>query len=316
MGHAGQARGLGHLRHLEGARQPADVADVGLDDVDGLELHDAPPDGEVAVLLTPGHVQVEGVGDLLGPLDLPVRTRLLEMADPVVLQHAAHLDRLRGRVARVGVDQKRRLVAERLAHGGHHRLAAAGPFVLVVAAFLADPELEGPVARLVPEALQARGLVLGRDVPAHAGGVDGEGPRPAAQELADALALKLAAQVPEGGIEAGERPAQVGARELVLALGDQVHKAVDITGVVAERMGRHLAVQHQGRDVGVVGRDLAPAFGARLGPHPHQADELGAEGLEGLDLHGTEGPAQNTMTFLSASPRLTDAMASLIRSSG
>jgi hypothetical protein len=190
-----------------------------------------------------------------------------------------------------------------------------------VAAFPADAELEGPVTVVVPQPRQARGLVLGRDVAAHAGGVDRKRPRRAAQQFAYALAFQLAAQVPEGGVEPGQGAAQVGARELVLALGDEVDQAVDVEGVVAEGMGRHLAVQHQRRDVGVVGRHLAPTLAALVASDPHQADEFIAEGLDGLNLHGASdlperAAVQNTMTLRSASPRLTEAMASLISSSG
>ena len=55
--------------------------------------------------------------------------------------------------------------------------------------------------------------------------------------------------------------------------------------VPPKRPGRDLAVQHLRGDVGVVGRDLAPALRAVLGGDPHEADELVAERLDALDLH-------------------------------
>ena len=51
---------------------------------------------------------VQGIGHLLGLLELPVETWLFEMLDAVVLQQAADLDRALRRKAAIGVDQQRR----------------------------------------------------------------------------------------------------------------------------------------------------------------------------------------------------------------
>ncbi len=124
-------------------REPADVADVGLHDVDGSGLDHRPPDARVPVLLPARHVELQRVRHLACPLELPVRARLLEVGDAVLLEHPADLDRLGRRVAAVGVDEQRDVVAERAAHRRDHRLGASGPLVLVVAALLADSDLEG-----------------------------------------------------------------------------------------------------------------------------------------------------------------------------
>jgi hypothetical protein len=57
---------------------------------------------------------------------------------------------------------------------------------------------------------------------------------------------------------------------------------------------RHLTVEHRRADVGVVRRDLAPAFAAVVGPHPDHADELVAEGLNRLDPHAGQAAGQVT----------------------
>ena len=69
-----------------------------------------------------------------------------------------------------------RLVTEGGADLGHHRLGPARPFIPVMAAFRADPELESIIPMALLQLGQTAGLVLGGDVAAHAGGIDPEGP--------------------------------------------------------------------------------------------------------------------------------------------
>ena len=71
----------------------------------------------------------------------------------------------------------------------------------------------------------------------------------------------------------------------MLPLGDQVDEAVDVQRLVPERTGRDLAMDDQCRDVGIVGRDLAPALGAALGPDPEHAHVARAEGLDARYPH-------------------------------
>ena len=217
------------------------------------------------------------------------------MDDAVVLEHAAERDRPSRRVAAVAVDQQRCVVAECCAHRRDNRLGAAGPFVLVAADLLADAELEGVVAVRVAQPGETRGLVLGRDVAAHARGIDPERPRRAAQEFADALALEPAAQVPQRGVEPANRAAQVRARKLVLALGDQIDQRVDVGGVGAQRVGRDLAVHHDRRDVREIGRNLAPALGPVVRRDADEADVLGAERLDSGDFHDAPSGTPSTV---------------------
>jgi hypothetical protein len=112
---AGQPRASRQLRHLQRPGQAAEVADVRLDDVDRAHVDDPSPLGEQAVLLPAGDVELERIRHLARPVELPVRARLLEVADAVVLEHPADLDRLRRRVAAVRVDEQGDVVAERTA---------------------------------------------------------------------------------------------------------------------------------------------------------------------------------------------------------
>jgi hypothetical protein len=231
-------------------------------------------------------VEVERVGDLFGLLESPNRGRAPRNADAVVLQHAADGDRGLRRIAAVAVDQQVGAIAERLADQGHDRLGAAGPLVLVMAAFAADPELEGARSRSGRAGASSRSAsasgVMSR---LHAGGVGAHATGRAAQQLAHALAGPLALQVPQRRVEPGQGAVEVGAGEFVLALRDQRHQRRDIGRIPAERMGRDLAVEHGGGDVGVVVRKLAPALGAVIRDDTDEADERVRIGFEALDLH-------------------------------
>ena len=83
------------------------------------------------------------------------------------------------------------------------------------------------------------------------------------------------------------RAAKIGAGKFVLALRNEVDQARDVERVLAERPGRDLPVQDRAGDVGVVGRDLAPALRAVVGGDADEADELVAEGLDAADLHAS-----------------------------
>ena len=129
------------------AADAAEIEDVRLDDVDGAHLDHPAPGRDLAVLFAAGHRNVEGVGHFPGLLQLPIKARLLEMLDAVVLQQAADFDRAFGRKAAIGIDQQRNIVAQRLADDRHDFFGAARPLVNVVAVFGGDAELEGVEAR-------------------------------------------------------------------------------------------------------------------------------------------------------------------------
>src|SRR5262249_8239807 len=84
--------------------------------------------------------------------------------------------------------------------------------------------------------------------------------------------------------------------------------------VAAEDVRDDLAVEHVARDVGVVGRDLAPSRHTVLGGHADQAGELVRERLDRDDARAAA--PHNRTTVRRPSPRPVGAMASLMRSSG
>ena len=144
--------------------------------------------------------------------------------------------------------------------------------------------LKAPKPCSVAQPCEALGLVLRRDVAAHARGVGRERPRGAARERAHRLPFRRAAQVPERGVDAGQRAADVRAGVLVLGLEDARRpRAARCRPGRAEDVRRDLAVQHLGGDVGVVRRDLAPALGAVVGRHAHEPDPLVGEALDARD---------------------------------
>ena len=71
---------LRHLRHAQRPGEPAQVADIGLHDVDRAHRDHLPPGRDPAVLLAAGDVEVERVAHFLRLLELPVRARLLVVA--------------------------------------------------------------------------------------------------------------------------------------------------------------------------------------------------------------------------------------------
>ena len=71
----------------------------------------------------------------------------------------------------------------------------------------------------------------------------------------------------------------------MLALRNQRHQAGDVQRVVAQRPWRNLPVQHLHREVGMVGRDLAPALASVFGSDPHEAYKRVAKSFNALDFH-------------------------------
>ena len=178
----------------------------------------------------------------------------------MILEHPADLDRAGRRKSAVGVDEQRDLVAERLADGGNDLLRPARPLVDVAAAFGPDPELERIEAVIVTKTLEPFRLGLRRDVPFHRRGIGPQRTRVTADQRADAFAGALAGEVEKRGVEPGNRPIKVGSGKLVLAQRDDVDQAVDVGSIGAERPRRHLAMEDERGDVGVIGRHLPPAL--------------------------------------------------------
>ena len=222
--------------------------------------------------------------DLARPLELPVRARLLERGVAGVLEAASHRDRDVGRVAAVGVGVQLDVRPDRLAHRRDDRFAAPGRGVLVAAAGRAEPDLERLAAERVAQLREPRRLVGRADVAAHARSVGGQRAHLAAEQDRDRLARDLPVEIPQRGVDARQRAAEERPRELQLRVDDVVVDGVDVGDVLADDPPRDQPVQHHRRDVGLVGRDLAPAD---LAVARRDADQRQRLALEGLDrLHG------------------------------
>jgi hypothetical protein len=277
---AGHARRRSHARNLERAPQAAHVHDIRLHDIDRARLDHARPGCKVPVLFAAGDVDVERVGDLAGFLELPVRAGFLVVPDALRLEQAPDFDRAPGRVAAVRVDELRDAVAQSARDGGHDLLRAARPLIDVAPAFRGHAPFEGIESLLVAQPQETCRFSLGRDVALHRRGVGAQRAGLAAQQLDDGAAFELATQVPHRRVEAGQRAAAITAGEFVLAPFDLVDQRGDVECVGAQRPRRHLAMEHAGRDVGVVRGCLAPADCAVVGGQPHETDEFIREGFE------------------------------------
>jgi hypothetical protein len=156
------------------------------------------------------------------------------VTNPAVGQDSSHFDGAPGRVTAIGIGQQGHVVPQGLAHGGDDLLGAPWPFVLVMADFGADPELESVEAEFIPQPQKPRGLVLRRDAALHGRGVGTNGTRLAADQFAHASAFQLAAQIPQRRIEAGHGAHEIGAGKFVFAFRDPVHQGIDIERVLAQ----------------------------------------------------------------------------------
>src|ERR1700694_5930095 len=280
VGETANASAPRHLSHLQRTRQAADITDIGLDHVDCVDVDHALPLAQHAVLLAACDADVKRLADLASPVELPVGTGLLEMTDAVALQHAAHLDRLLRRVTAVGIDHENGAISKRLTHGRDDRLRAARPLVLIMPALLADPKLEGGEAEIVPKARQPVRFLAWADVAPHARCIGGIWAWGAAKQLTDTLAGALPAQVPQRGVQPGQRAIKVRAGKLVLTLRDQRHQAFDSVGLLAQGVRCDLAMKDKRGDVRLIWRHLAPPAPPLIGGNAYQADKPIAEGFD------------------------------------
>ena len=212
VGRVRDARHAGISRHPgdgQRAREAADVADVGLHDVDRAPVDHVPPAREQAVLLAAGDVEVERLRHLGRPVELPVRAGLLEVDHAMLLEEPPDFDRLRRRVAAVRIDQEPRIGADRGPHGRNDSLGTAGPLVLVVPALAPDADLERGEAVPVSQLGETPRLVSRLDVAAHARRVRVDRAGGRSEKLAHADALQAAPQIPERRIDPGQRPAEI-----------------------------------------------------------------------------------------------------------
>ncbi len=181
----------------------------------------------------------------------------------MLLEHPPDLDRPCGRVTAVRVDEERCVVAERCAHGFDDRLGAARPFVLVVAALLADAHLERvePVAvtETTRRAASSSGVMSRRMLDAYAAKLRASPPRSSHTPLPSSL--------PRRSQSAVSTPAsariEMRAAELVLAVLDLADESRRDQRVATERVRRDLAVEHFDGGVRVVRERPGPTLRLR-----------------------------------------------------
>lgn len=65
-----------------------------------------------------------------------------------------------------------------------------------------------------------------------------------------------------------------------------VYDGINIGTVHAQHVRRHLPMQNLGRDVGAIGRHLAPPGRAVFGRDPYKADKFGGKGFDRVQFHG------------------------------
>ena len=65
-----------HRRHAQGPGQPANVADIGLDDIYRVHADDTAPLVEIVILLAARHGHAQRRGDFGSPFQLPIRAGL------------------------------------------------------------------------------------------------------------------------------------------------------------------------------------------------------------------------------------------------
>ncbi len=282
-----------HPRQLQRRGQPAHIHHVRLQHVDHMAVDHVLPVAHVAILLAAGDVDLQRVRDLPRPVRLPVGARLLIMGDAVGLQHAAHLDGALHPETAVGIDHFHHAVSQRARHGLDDLLGPARPFIHTATTFCADPELEGVKSLLVAKAAKPVGLVGWGDVALHRRGIGPQPPGRAADQTRYRLAGLPPQKVPQRRVQARQRAADVGSGELVLALMHQRRDVQKIRHRIAainepsDYPGGHLPVQHLRRDVGMVGRHLAPAERPVLGGDPDKSDIRTGETLDPVYAHGS-----------------------------
>ena len=224
------------------------------------------------------------------------------MRDAVLFQHAAHFDGLFGCVAAIAIHQQRGFIAQCFADHRYDGFGAAGPLVLVAATFGTDTEFEGVIAMRVTQFEEAGALVLQRDFCAlHGRGIDAQRARLAAEKLANAFALALAAPIPQGCIQPREGAHEIGTGIFVFPLRDEAHEFINVESITAQRMGGHLAVEDLGCDVGIIGGKLADALGAVFGRDARDGDFGRGESFELGDFHASSGAIR--AAFRAASRR-------------
>ena len=94
-------------RDLQGPRDPANIHDVGLNDVDYLLRDHLLPRSKLAILFAARYRELERISHRFGLFEFPIGARLLIMLDALGFQELTNLDRALRGIAGIGVRQFR-----------------------------------------------------------------------------------------------------------------------------------------------------------------------------------------------------------------
>ena len=172
---------------------------------------------------------------------------------------------------------------------GHDGFSPARPFIhIILGAFCAHPPFDGIEPQFRAQLQQPVGLGLWGDVTLHGTGVGAQLAGFPPQQGDHGLLLLPAPQIPQGCIQTCQRTAAVAAGELMLFALNMLHQTKYIVAIGTQRPGGDLPVKNLCRDIGIVGRCLAPAKVTVVCRYPDKADEIIGEGFKANDPgHGS-----------------------------
>ena len=147
--------------------QPAHIHDIGLEHINHVTLDHIQPMADVAVLLTTGNINREGMGDFAGPIRLPVGAGFLVVYDAISFEHFTNFDRLRNIVTAVGINHFHNIVTQGFWEHFNDFRGSARPLVDASTALRSNAEFEGVKPVIVPQPAQSFGFFLRADVSPH-----------------------------------------------------------------------------------------------------------------------------------------------------
>jgi site-specific DNA recombinase len=277
---------LGHRRDLFDLEQPADVADVGVDDVGGALL-EAVAEVRLGVERLAGHNRDVDLRPHLGRrVEVLGRGRLLVPEDVVLLDRLGDADRMHRGEPAMHLDQELDLRADSLANGSHtldgrildvaldDRVPGTGERVELDRG---DPAVDQPLAALGQRALAIR---VGVDADPVAAG--------AAEQVVDRLLGDLSNDVPHRQLEPRERAVEVESTALDRHVAPhRLCELLDVERIAADDVGPEV-LDHPLERLLASGQRvcLAPAMesGVRF-----ELDEEGNLAPRGLDQPGLDG---------------------------
>jgi hypothetical protein len=130
--------------------------------------------------------------------------------------------------------------------------------IAIAATGRAEPNLERLAAERIAQARESRRFVGRADVAPHARPVGRQRAYRSTEQRRDRLAGDLTVEIPERGVDPGQRATEERPRELQLRVDDAVVDRVNLADVTSDDRARDQAMQHLGGDIGLVGSNLSP----------------------------------------------------------